>query len=80
MDDGPPAKGVPGGETYGIFSAAPVAVAAIQTTEAIKLLISPDQARRELLSLDVWTGSWRSFAVHRVADCPTCVQRRFERL
>jgi len=68
----PPGPGaVPGIDTEGVLSTAPVTVAALQVTEAIKLLCGA-QPREGLLTLDVWTGSFQNVPVYRDENCPAC--------
>jgi adenylyltransferase/sulfurtransferase len=58
------------------------AVAALQSTEALKLLSGRrDALRKGLLSIDVWNGTTRETftgASAKRADCPTCAGRKFE--
>ena len=70
----PPAPGtVPTMETEGVLSTAPVTVAALEVTEAIKLLIGA-APREGLLMIDVWTGTFQTVPVLRDEDCPACGQ------
>jgi molybdopterin/thiamine biosynthesis adenylyltransferase len=68
----PPDPGtVPTMETEGVLATAPVTVAALEVTEAIKLLCGA-QPREGLLMLDVWTGSFQTVPVLRDENCPAC--------
>jgi adenylyltransferase/sulfurtransferase len=68
----PPEEGtVPTMETEGVLSTAPVTVAALEVTEAIKLLTGT-RPREGLLMLDVWTGSFQTVPVLRAKACPVC--------
>jgi len=70
----PPEPGtVPTMETEGVLATAPVTVAALEATEAIKLLAGA-QPREGLLMLDVWTGSFQTVPVLRDENCPACGQ------
>jgi molybdopterin/thiamine biosynthesis adenylyltransferase len=70
----PPEPGtVPTIRTEGVLATAPVTVAALEVTEAIKLLCGA-QPREGLLMLDVWTGSFQSVPVLRDENCPACGQ------
>lgn len=64
---------VPTMETEGVLATAPVTVAALEVTEAIKLLAGA-QPREGLLMLDVWTGSFQNVPVLRDENCPACGQ------
>jgi adenylyltransferase/sulfurtransferase len=57
-------------------------VAAVQVTEALKLLTGqPENLHQRLMQFDVWRNEWRRIAVgDRATDCPTCGLGRFETL
>jgi len=63
---------------HGILSTAALMVATLQATEALKIIVDRCRTSRDLIAVDVWRASLRSFAVRRAADCPTCVSGRFE--
>ena len=68
-------------DTAGILNAAIHAVAAIESTEAIKLLIGQRQAlHQRLISLDVWTNQSRSIRVARNPNCRACAQKNLRYL
>lgn len=68
----PPDDGtVPTMETEGVLGTAPVTVAALEVTEAIKLLAGAPP-REGLLMIDVWTGSFQTVPVLRDENCPAC--------
>jgi adenylyltransferase/sulfurtransferase len=68
----PPEPGtVPTMETEGVLATAPVTVAALEVTEAIKLLCGAEP-REGLLMLDVWAGSFQNVPVLRDENCPAC--------
>jgi molybdopterin/thiamine biosynthesis adenylyltransferase len=64
-------------ETAGVVGTAPAVVAAIQATEAMKLLVDRASINRELLLIDVWRNVFERLNVSRKADCPAC-QGRYE--
>ena len=74
----PDAHELPTCETRGVLNTAVVWVAALQVTEALKLLVKAPAADFKLQALDVWRGSVRSVAVQRDETCICCAQRRFE--
>src|ERR1044072_7675342 len=57
-------------------------VAAVQVTEALKLLTGRHESLHGgLMQFDVWRNEWRRInAGGRAPDCPTCGLRRFETL
>jgi len=68
-------------DTAGILSPAINAITAIQSTEAIKLLIGQRQAlHQRLISLDIWTNETRAIKVARNKNCRCCAQKKFRYL
>lgn len=59
-------------ETAGVIGTAPAIIAAIQATEAMKLLIDRSTINRDLLLVDVWRNVFDRIRVTRRADCPAC--------
>jgi len=75
----PPAPGaVPTCEAEGILNTVPAAVAALQATEAFKILAGRTEALLPgLVVLDLWRGTRRLLGIPRLPGCETCVRRRF---
>jgi len=68
-------------DTAGILNAAIHAIAAIESTEAIKLLIGQRRAlHQRLISLDVWTNQNRAIRIARNPGCRACAQKNFRYL
>ncbi len=76
--DPPDAHLLPTCETQGVLNTAVVWVAALQVTEAFKLLVRDSAAEFRLTALDVWRGTTHSVVVHRNETCVCCAERRFE--
>jgi molybdopterin-synthase adenylyltransferase len=75
----PPRPGAtPSAETRGVLNTAVAWVAALQVTEALKILLGAPCDAHLLYSLDVWRGTVSSARALRRPDCPCCGQRRFE--
>jgi len=72
----PPAGSLPTCETQGILGTLPAAIAAVQATEAIKLLCGADRSPH-LLSINLWSQVVQQIQVLRDEACPACVERRF---
>ncbi|NMC71908.1 MAG: HesA/MoeB/ThiF family protein [Myxococcales bacterium] len=70
--EAPPEDAVPTCRTHGVVAPAPVTIAALETVETLKLLLGRDDVRPELLSLDLWDGSFRAVRVARAPACPAC--------
>ena len=67
-------------ESDGVLGSIVMLVAAVQWTEALKILVG-DRARlgRGLATFDVWSCDYQQTeGFERRPDCPCCVQRRFE--
>jgi molybdopterin/thiamine biosynthesis adenylyltransferase len=62
---------VPTIQTEGVLGTAPVTVAALEVTEAVKLLCGAPP-REGLLTIDVWNGSFQAVPVLRDPSCPAC--------
>jgi molybdopterin/thiamine biosynthesis adenylyltransferase len=72
--DLPDPETTPTCETAGIVGTVPAVIGALQATEAIKILVGAE-VNRELVTVDVWKGSFRSLQVARREDCPACQGR-----
>lgn len=65
-------------DTAGILNSAINAIAAIQSTEAIKLLTGQRAAlHQRLISLDLWTNKTRAIQVARNENCRACAHHDF---
>ena len=68
-------------DTAGILNSAVTAITAIQSTEAIKLLINQRAAlHQRLISLDIWTNETRAIKVARNPNCRACAQKNLRYL
>jgi molybdopterin-synthase adenylyltransferase len=68
-------------DTAGILSSAVNAITAIQSTEAIKLLINQRAAlHQRLISIDIWTNETRAIKVARNPNCRACAQKNLRYL
>jgi adenylyltransferase/sulfurtransferase len=65
-------------DTVGVLGGAVVAVAALQVTAALKLLVGNREGAGELAAFDVWTQDHERTPVPRRPGCPCCGERRFE--
>ena len=67
-------------DTAGVLSSTIVMVAALQFTEAVKLLVDDrEHLRRGLVAFDVWSNQHEQpVQLARTPDCPCCGLRRFE--
>jgi molybdopterin-synthase adenylyltransferase len=78
----PPAASAPTCDTAGVIMPIINIVAAVQVSEALKLLTGQvDQLHNSLMQFDVWRNEWRKINPGNPSpDCPTCGLRRFNTL
>lgn len=63
-------------DTVGVLGAAAGAIASVEATEALKLLLGKKEAPGgRLVSFDVWSGKFQSVQVARNPGCRACVRR-----
>jgi adenylyltransferase/sulfurtransferase len=63
-------------EQAGVLNQITAVIGSIEALEAVKLLVGSPDVRRTLLSIDLWSSSFRQIEVSRNPDCPICgVQR-----
>ncbi len=80
LPEQPNVSALPTCETHGVLNSAALCVAALQVSEAFKLLLGSNRSEYFLQVLDVWSGSFRSIRVEKDSDCPCCSKRHFEYL
>jgi adenylyltransferase/sulfurtransferase len=82
FEEAPPAASAPTCDTAGVIMPIINMVAAIQTTEALKLLTGQlDHLHNSLMQFDVWKNEWRKLNVGKPsAACLTCGLGQFETL
>jgi len=80
--ESPPAASAPTCDTAGVIMPVISVVAAVQVTEALKLLTEQkEELHNSLMQIDMWRNEWRRIKLDRpVLDCPDCGLRRFESL
>lgn len=82
FEEMPPAGSAPTCDTAGVIQPIISSISAIQTTEAIKILVeSFDALHNSLLQVDIWQNDWRKIRMGAPnPNCKTCGQRMFEYL
>src|SRR5688572_25683359 len=82
FEEAPPAASAPTCDTAGVIMPIISVVAAVQISEALKLLTGQhDQLHRALMQFDVWRNEWRKINPGPpAAECPTCALGRFNTL
>jgi len=74
FEEAPPAASAPTCDTSGVIMPIISVVAAVQITEALKLLTGQDESlHHSLMQFDVWRNEWRKIDPGTPSpDCPTC--------
>lgn len=82
FEEAPPVASAPTCDTAGVIMPIINVVAAVQVSEALKLMTGrTDQLHRSLMQFDVWRNEWRKINPGPpAADCPTCGLHRFATL
>jgi molybdopterin/thiamine biosynthesis adenylyltransferase len=80
--DAPAAGSAPTCDTAGVIMPIISVVAAVQVSEALKLLTGQtERLHGSLMQFDVWQNDWRRLTLGSPApECPTCALNRFETL
>lgn len=78
----PAAASAPTCDTAGVIMPIISVVAAVQVTEALKLLTGrAEDLHNSLMQFDVWRNEWRKIKLGaREPDCPTCALGKYETL
>lgn len=76
----PAAGSSPTCDTAGVIQPIVSLIAAVQTTEAIKILVEKKESlHQSLMQFDVWQNDWRKIKLQKPnSDCKTCAQKNFE--
>jgi molybdopterin/thiamine biosynthesis adenylyltransferase len=80
--EAPPAASAPTCDTAGVIMPIISVVAAVQVSEAIKLLTGKAESlHRSLMQFDVWENEWRRIALAGASeDCSTCARHQYDTL
>lgn len=75
----PPAESVATCATAGVLASIVSIIAALECSEALKLLTGRGQRNQGLIHIDIWENSFEVFSIQREAEgCPACGQGRYE--
>lgn len=61
----------------GIINTTPTLIAALQVTEAMKLILNSSDLVSDLRIIDLWSGDYQNIVIKRDPQCPCCVKRDF---
>ena len=80
FEEMPGAGSAPTCDTAGVIQPIISSISAIQTTEALKILVGKiDKLHKSLVQVDIWQNDWRKIKLAEPnEDCKTCGQRIFE--
>ena len=80
--EAPPAASAPTCDTAGVIMPIISVVAAVQVSEALKLLTGKlESLHRSLMQFDVWQNDWRRILLGAPSDnCPTCALHEYKML
>ncbi|UCH94223.1 MAG: ThiF family adenylyltransferase [Candidatus Aminicenantes bacterium] len=73
----PTAGSLPTCETAGVLNTIPAIIAAIESTEALKVLLKKDIERR-LIVYDVWEQTFNAIEIKKYNKCECCVKKDFK--
>jgi molybdopterin-synthase adenylyltransferase len=62
-------------DTSGVIGPAPLVIGALQSVEALKILVGSEDINRSLLSIDIWNNDYRHLKINFRDDCPSCHDR-----
>ena len=66
-------------DTAGVLATAVSIIASIETTEAVKILSgNKKDINRELVTVDIWNGVWKSFQIKKDVNCPLCAKGNYD--
>ncbi len=66
-------------DTVGVLATSVSVIASIETTEAVKILSRRrNDLSGNLVTIDLWSGMWKSFQLNKEKDCPLCGQGRYD--
>lgn len=71
-------KGAANTATEGIVNTAPAVVAALQATEAFKILLGGKDVVRDFRVFDFWSGESQRMSVKKNPECPCCGRGEYE--
>src|SRR5918911_375855 len=82
LEEPPPAASAPTCDTAGVIMPIISVVAAVQVSEALKLLTGQvEKLHRSLMQFDVWNNEWRQIKLSGPSpDCPACGLGHYEML
>jgi adenylyltransferase/sulfurtransferase len=77
FQDLPGAGSLPTCDTVGVLNSIPGIIGAIQSTEAIKILLEKE-VNKGILTYDVWTHNFNNIDIKKRDDCECCDKHNFE--
>ncbi len=62
----------------GIINTIPRAIATIETTQALKILLGSPESPVKLITYDIWRNTFSAQEIHKAKHCPCCSEGRYE--
>jgi len=62
----------------GIINTIPRAIATIETTQALKILLGSPECPVKLITYDIWRNTFSAQKIHKAKHCPCCSEGRYE--
>jgi len=59
-------------DTAGVIGPAPFIIGSLQTAEAMKILVGAENINRDIITIDVWEGTFHHFKIKPNENCPAC--------
>ncbi|MCL2864416.1 MAG: ThiF family adenylyltransferase [Lachnospiraceae bacterium] len=66
--------------SYGVLNMTTNIMASLQTSEALKILLTSDEIRKELLCVDLWENTFQLIPLQKNEHCPVCVEHKYKLL
>ncbi len=67
-----PKQGVLTCDTGGVINPAPFVIASLQSAEAMKILVGSDLINLDVVTVDVWKGTFNRLKISNDPECPAC--------
>ena len=77
IEEIPSPGNLPTCDTLGVLNTIPAAIASIQTTEALKIILENKNLNNDLILIDLWSSSWEKIKIERKKNCPVCVKKKY---
>ena len=77
LPEPPPPGSLATCDSQGVLSTSPLTTAAMQATEALKLLLGDNSGIGVMTTFDIWNRRFRTVRLRKAVGCPACGERTF---